>query len=207
MAKFIQYQSRQAFLEPTPEFINGLEQAIIWAEEFVPARLRASMDELVFYMALVNQGFARKMSFGPYDPGGLREELAWRSPDQGIRRITQRYYLSWKIRKRKEAVWQLYNDSREAYFIEFGIHTSLARIRRPVRKLSLRKTMDFMMATDVWHRVWVDCYVNPKYERNGQGFHQIYNGPGKGGLTGKLRGAKVTFSTGYYSTSRIGGAA
>jgi hypothetical protein len=206
MARFIQYQSPQSFFEPTVETINNLEQAIAWSES-VPLRLRFWMNELVFYMALINQGYARKMSFGPFDPGGLNEELAWRSPDEGIRRITQNYYLGWKIRQVKPGVWQLYNASREAYFIEFGIHTSLRRIRRPVRKLSLRKTMDFMMSTEVWHRVWVDVYANPKYENQGRGFHQIVSGPGKGGLTGNLRGARVQFTTGGSTTNRIGGQA
>jgi hypothetical protein len=205
MARFIQYQSGRAFVEPTKEFFDGLEQAIVWAETYVPHQLRTEMDKLCFYMALINQGYARKMSFGPYDPGGLQDELAWRSPEEGIRRISQRYYLGWRIRKIKPAVWQLYNASREAYFIEFGIHTSLRRIRRPVRKLSLRKTMSFMMTTDAYHRIWVDCYVNPKYEHTSYGFHQIVTGPGKGGLTGKLRGALVTFGTGYQPTGRIGG--
>jgi len=153
------------------------------------------MNELVFHMALINQGYARKMSFGPYDPSGMNESLAWRSADEGIRRITQRYYLGWKVRQIKPAVWQLYNDSREAYYIEFGIHTSVRRIRRPVRKLSLRKTMDFMMRTSVWHRVWVDIYVNPKYEHSGRGFRQHVSGPGKGGLTGQLHGARVIFTS------------
>lgn len=217
MAKFIPYQSKKAFLEPTQETINAIEQAIQWSSVYVPKQLRFEMDRLVFYMALVNQGFARKMSFGPSDPretnvrhqatgrifigsesGPPRAQttwkrispLAWKIP---VRRITGRYYLGWKVRKLKPAVWQLYNDSREAYFIEFGIHTSLRRVRRPIRKLSLRKTMDFMMATNAWHRIWVDIYANPKYEHKGRGFTQFVSGPGKGGLTGQLHGAKVTF--------------
>lgn len=194
-------------MEPTREYMNGLEQAIQWAENYVPQHLHLAMDDLCFYMALINQGYARKMAFGPADPGGLRSELAWRSPDEGIRRITQRYYLGWRIRKVKPAVWQLYNASREAFFIEFGIHTSQRRIRRPVRKLSLRKTMDFMMYTNAYHRIWIDIYVNPKYEHNSMGFHQIVQSPGKGGLTGNLRGALVQFRSGGWGSPRgmIGG--
>jgi hypothetical protein len=193
MAKFTKYSSRKAFLEPTVETLNAFEQAIQWAEVYVPKKLRFAMNELVFYMALINQGYARKMSFGPYDPSGTNSALAWRTPDEGIRRISQRYYVGWKVRQLKPAVWQLYNDSREAYYIEFGIHTSLSRIRRPVRKLSLRKTMDYMMSTNAWHRVWVDVHVNPKYEHSGRGFSQYVMSPGKGGLTGQLRGARVSF--------------
>lgn len=217
MAKFVPYQSRKAFLEPTAETFDGIEEAIRWAEVEVPRELRFQMNRLVFHMAILNQGIARKMSFGPHEPSGgpgvhhqylghrfigsssgeVRREAqykttntAWKIP---VRRITQAYYLGWKVRSLGPAVWILYNDSREAYFIEFGIHTSLRRVRRPVRKLSLRKTMEIMLRTSAYHRIWVDIYANPKYHHQGMGFHQHVSGAGAA-VTGNLRGAYVGFT-------------
>lgn len=179
MARLVLYQSSRAILNPTPETINGLEQAIRWAEFEVPGNLKRYMNDLVYVMALTNQGEARRMSFGPYEPAGHNTSLAWKLP---VRRITQNYYLGWKVRQVKPAVWQLYNDSREAYFIEFGINWlgHGRRVRRPVRKLSLRRTMEKMMATQAYHRVWCDIYANPRTRHRGRGFTQIVQSPAGG---------------------------
>lgn len=182
MARFVKYQANRPFLEPTKETLDGIEEAVRWAENEVPAQIRKNMNELVFYMALVNQGLARKMSFGPHDPQQAAPSLAWKLP---VRRISENYYFGWKIKQVKPAVWQLYNDSREAYYIEFGINWlgGNRRVRRPIRKLSLRKTMEFMMTTQAYHRVWVDIYANPKTGRHrGRGFYQIVQSPGGHGL-------------------------
>lgn len=216
MAKFVPYYSSRAFFEPTPETFRGLEEAIRWAELEVPRNIQKAMNELVFHMALLNQDIARKMSFGVLDPQqtGVHHQLtgrkfiagtsgpatpepqykvsqlAWKIP---VRRITQKYYLGWKVRQLKYAVWQLYNDSREAYYIEFGIHTSLRRVRRPIRKLSLRKTMEIMLTTDAYQRIWVDIYADPKYRHNGLGFSQHVSGAGAA-VTGSWGGAYIGFT-------------
>lgn len=230
MARFTPYHSNRAFLVPTEETFRGIEEAIIWAETEVPTMLRKKMNELTFHMAILNQGFARKMSFGPLDPGGKATEFheltghklsglggfsktgpqyksspaAWRIP---VRRITGRYYLGWKVRGLGGATWQLYNDSREAYFIEYGIHTSLRRVRRPIRKLSLRQTLNFMMRTEAYHRIWMDIYANPAYRHTGPGFTQFVHGAGAA-VTGNLRGAYVGFQSPlvFGQTQRITGA-
>jgi hypothetical protein len=126
MSRFIRYQtsgkgSREAFLEPTVDTIKGIEEYLRWCEYEVPSQFPHYMNLLIQQMALVNQGYARKMAYGPLDPGAKDPGLAWRTPSQGIRRITERYYLGWKVKQIGYAHWRLYNDSREAYFIEFGI--------------------------------------------------------------------------------------
>lgn len=180
MARFIPYQSSRSIIEPTKETVDALESVIRWAESEVPGKLKTNMNELVYYMALINQRFARKMSFGPLDSSGGRSDLAWRTP---VRRITENYYLGWKVKQVRPAVWQLYNDSREAYFIEFGINWLGAgrRVRRPVRKLTLRQTLTFMMTTTAYHRIWADIFVSRN--RSNLGFSQIVNAPGGGHRT------------------------
>jgi hypothetical protein len=188
MARFIAYQSPQALFEPTIETIKALEEVIRWAEVEVPHNLHFYMNDLVMAMALTNQKIARKMSFGPYDSKGHDTSMAWKIP---VRRITERYYLGWKIRQISEAVWQLYNDSREAYYIEFGINWlgEGRRVRRPIRKLSLRRTMETMMRTTAYHRIWVDIYSNPRTRnRRGKGFTQIVQSPAMGTFGGPQLG-------------------
>jgi hypothetical protein len=119
------------------------------------------------------------MSFGPYDPGQQSSAAAWKLP---VRRISNAYYLGWKVRSLGYAHWQLYNDSREAYYIEFGINWRGAgrRVRRPVRKMSLRRTLDFMRTTQAFHRVWCDIFANPRTRHRGKGFTQIVQSPAGG---------------------------
>jgi len=199
MAKFIRYQALHPFLEPTKETIDAIENYIRWAEQDVPHLMPIFMAQLVYHMALLNQGYAREMSFGPYDPTGRNSSLAWRTPSQGIRRISQRYYLGWKVKQIGPGAFKLYNDSREAYFIEFGIsevgwgagrHVPARRIRRPVLKLSLKKTLEKMMTTQAYHRVWASIYANPRSHRS-KGFTQIVQGPAKGGFTGPMLGRRL----------------
>jgi hypothetical protein len=201
MARFVRWDiPGRSFLEPTIETMNGIEEAIRWAQTECPRRMPREMDKLVMYMALVNQGFARKMAFGPLDPSGRRSELAWRTPSEGIRRISQDYYLGWKVKRVGMGHWRLYNDSREAYYIEFGIsqvgfggtrYVPSRRIRRPVRKLSLRKTMEFMMRTHAYHRTWVNMYCPPGQRHRGRGFLQMVQSPAQGSFRGPLPGVKL----------------
>jgi len=206
MARFVPYQtygrgSSKAFLVPTEQTVNSIAGALRWAESTVPSKFPYFMNLLCQQMALINQGFARKMSFGPYDPGEHNPNLAWLTPEQGIRRISQRYYLGWKVRQKGEANWILYNDSREAYFIEFGIsqvgglhggqkrYVPKGRIRRPVRKLSLMKTLRFLQQTKAADRIWFDIYLDPAAKNNlGRGFTQIVQSGKMGTFQGPLLG-------------------
>lgn len=181
MAKFIPYESRVAgaalLIAPTKETLNGIAEFIRWCEEEVPRQLPQAMNQLVLAMALVNQGEARKMSFGPYDPTGRKNPgAAWGMP---VRRISENYYLGWKIRQIRPGVVQLYNDSREAYFIEFGINWLGAgrRVRRPIRKLSLLKTLRILEQTNVYDRVWASIFI---HKGKGYGFTQRVQSPGGG---------------------------
>ncbi len=183
MAKLVQYEHRGSQLIGVDKAtINGLEAAIRWAEVEVPRQARGSMSRLAQSMALINQMFARRMSFGPHDPYQRSPEEAWRMPNAGIRRITQNYYFGWQVKWSGPGWFTLYNDSREAYFIEFGIHTSNRRIRRPVRKLSQLKTLRYMMTTQAYHRVWSDIYLGARGGRGRKigGFTQIIQSPAGG---------------------------
>lgn len=171
---------QQAFITPTAESINAIEAYIRWAEFEVPSRLPRQMDNLVKLMAILNQGVAREMSWGVSDPQEKNPSAAWRLP---VRRISGRYYMGWKVRSVRQGVAELYNNSREAYFIEFGINWLGAgrRVRRPIRKLSLNRTMKLMMTTQAYHRIWTGIFADPRRRFNrGVGFTQIVQSPGGG---------------------------
>jgi len=185
--------SQGGVFEITPQSVKGMEAYIRWAEVEAPHQVGIYMDQLVQTMALVNQMYARRMSFGPYDPQEHDPSLAWRTPEQGIRRISQAYYLGWKVYKIGFGHYRLQNASREAYFIEFGISqvgfgartVPARRIRRPVRKLSQLKMLEFMKTTTAYHRIWTDMF---RARHTHGGFTQIVQSPGMGSFTGPMLG-------------------
>src|SRR5687767_3334467 len=107
---------------------------------------RYGEQALVMLLAKTSQGYAQQMSRGPVDPREQRPSAAWRIP---VRRITSRYYQGWKVRRIAPNIWEMYNDAREAYFIEYGISPSPRRIRRPIRKLAYIKTVKFVASSKV----------------------------------------------------------
>lgn len=188
MARFPTNTSRNAIFRATPDTINGMEDFIRWCEYDCPQKLPVAMNKLVKTMALVNQGEARMLSVGPRDPKQRNPAWAWKIP---VRRISNRYFLGWQVMRLGQASYLLYNASREAYYIEFGIsqvggpgfgsaqrYVPQRRIRRPIRKLSLRRTLYFMMRTHAYHRIWCDIFVDPRRRTRGKGFSQIVQSPG-----------------------------
>jgi hypothetical protein len=180
-------------VELTTDSINAIEHYIRWAES-VPGQMPRAMDILCRFMALVNQGIAQEMSYGAYDPQQRNPSQAWRIP---VRRISQRYFYGWRVKRVGLGVWMLYNDSREAFYIEYGIHqnprtgqVSGRRVRRPIRKLSLKRTLEAMMRTQAYHRVWAEIYVD-KHHRISRGFTQTVQSPAKGSFTGPLLGRRL----------------
>jgi len=159
----------QQMLSIDKSFFDALENQIIWAEG-IPRKMPIAMDRLVRFMAYTNLGIAQKMSLGPVDPNMAQPSLAWKIP---VRRISGRYFFGWKTNRVGLGHWQLYNDSREAFFIEFGISPSLTpgrRIRRPILKLSLMQTLKWMERTGVYHRVFAQIYYPSPSQRRGAAF-------------------------------------
>jgi hypothetical protein len=157
MARSLTRNRNKPFLHITDESFLQIEEFIRWSETVGSAKnFNFGMNALVMFMAYTNLGIAQKMSAGPVDPQMNNAAAAWKVP---VRRITEDYFYGWKVRRLSLGTWQLYNDSREAYFIEFGIHVGGARVRRPIRKLSLLKTLRALESTAVYHRVWAEIYT------------------------------------------------
>lgn len=114
-------------------------------------KLPMAMNALAQILARVDQRYSMQMSAGPVDPREQNPKAAWRIP---VRRITGAYYQNWHIRRVAPGVWIVYNPTREAYYIEYGIHTSGRRVRRPVRKMALIKTLKFADRQKVGGYVW-----------------------------------------------------
>lgn len=164
------FQERAAsekFFRISPDTYRYIDDWIA-AAEASGRNTQLGMDAMVNLLARTNQAIAMRMSAGPVDPQMRNPQAAWKTP---VRRITSRYYKGWKVQRLAPGAVILYNDSREAYFIEFGINhvgqgfevtyrdgrtyiKGSNRVRRPIRKLSLIATLKFVDQTKAGERVW-----------------------------------------------------
>jgi len=110
-----------------------------------------AIEAYVQLLARTNRAFSQELSRGPVDPQQNNPNAAWKIP---VRRISSRYYQGWKLQRVARGVWRVYNDSREAYYIEYGIHTSPRRVPRPIRRRALLKTLHFIDSVGAGRRVW-----------------------------------------------------
>lgn len=166
MARFYDYE----VFHITPEVFNEIDD-LIQACRQTGRNLTMGMNALAMLMAYTNLAIAREMSEGPRDPRQRYPKWAWQIP---VRRIKETYFKGWKVRRLAAGVWMLYNDSREAWYIEFGIHPSgykvearggkyymkgSRRVRRPIRKLSLKKTLRFVDQSRAGQHVWEQIHA------------------------------------------------
>lgn len=175
---------RTSTLDQIDDFINDLQSL---GRSIVPG-----MEILTSYLAYTNQSFAQRLSAGPVDPRMQNPKAAWKTP---VRRITGRYYKGWKTKRLKLGLWMVYNDSREAYFIEYGIHptgtktetpggnTFTMRVRRPIGKISVIKTLRFADMSRVSERVF-ETVLEPM--RPGRTYKKRGEGIGMSGMTSRL---------------------
>lgn len=167
-----------------PESLISLAaQLEAWALEIKNSgqRLPMSTNALAQILARVDQRFSQQMSAGPVDPRQQNPNAAWKIP---VRRITSHYYHGWYVRRVAPGVWMVYNPTREAYYIEYGIHTSQRRVRRPIRKMALLKTLKFADSHQVGQFVWETVFgpLRRSGARTQRGFGSVRSSPQSPGV-------------------------
>lgn len=196
------YTENQIF-RIAPESFDEIDDWIRAAQQS-GRNIRFGMDALTMLLARTNQAFAMEMSRGPLDPSGRRlsrmfavdsagqatpmfRTAAWRIP---VRRITSRYYKGWKVKRLAPGAWMLYNESREAYYIEFGINWlgGNRRISRPVQKLSLIKTLRFVDQSRARERIWEMMFAPYRFKQHRPMRGELIEGDIRAAPTGRLTG-------------------
>lgn len=158
-----------------PETLQQL-QKFISDNEHIMRRLPSIDNKIAQFMAGVCDMYVHKWSGGAYRTGN--QGPSWTTPRRNtqtgrfqkqetinnhsytasrawsfpVPRITGDYYAGWKMEKAGPGTWRNYNETREAYFIEFGIHPSKNRVRRPVAKKSALDTLRAVWNTGVVKR-------------------------------------------------------
>jgi len=171
-------------------FFNDVERIIADNRNSI-VKAHEGMDLLVRMLALVVKANAQKRSMGAVAPTRRSvPALANRIP---VQRITGDYYWGWTIMRMGNARWMVYNDTREAFLIEFGI---FQRSRRPVLKLSVIEMLRFVSGTRTGDR-FMQSILAPRNKVGGpkQGFQSFAD---------RIGGSSV-LGFGHGMTSVIGG--
>jgi hypothetical protein len=126
------------------------------------AKMNAGIDLLVRGCILIVKGGAQTRSAGPIAPRKRSvPALAFKIP---VQRITGAYYAGWTQRRLGNGHWVVYNDTVEAYLIEYGIHQ---RVRRPILKLSVLGMYKFLQTTPTINR-FMDWVIAPRRDSRGR---------------------------------------
>lgn len=134
--------------------MGSLAQELFYLEQEIKAsgkKLPWHMNALAQILARVDQMISFQKSAGPRDPRQQFPQGAWKIP---VRRISSHYFQGWNVRRIAPGTWMVYNPTREAYYIEYGIHTSGRRVRRPISKLALIATLKFADTHRIGQFVW-----------------------------------------------------
>jgi hypothetical protein len=119
-------------------------------------KVNFGIDMLVRSMVMVVRGAAQAKSAGPIAPRRRSNPaLAGRIP---VQRITGEYFAGWTIRRLGNGRWVVYNDSVEAWLIEFGIYQ---RVRRPILKMSVIAMLRLIQTTRTAER-FMDWVIAPR---------------------------------------------
>jgi len=140
------------------------EQLEDWMRDVASTRERADegMDMLIQTMALATKAGAQRRSMGPVAARKRSvPSLAYRIP---VQRITGGYFAGWTHQRVGRMHWRVYNDSREAYFIETGLYM---RVRRPILKMSVLGMLQMIQTTRTAERM-ADWVLLPLRDNSGR---------------------------------------
>lgn len=125
-------------------------------------KVAQGIDLLVRAMVLSIKGFAQEKTAGPLAPRQRSvPALANRIP---VQRITGHLYAGWTQQRIGFAHWMVYNDAKEAWMVEYGIHQ---RQRRPILKMSVIGMLGMLQATRTGER-FLETVLAPRRNAKGQ---------------------------------------
>lgn len=150
--------SRQSF-EEVDTLIRSLRTG---TREFTYA-----MDTAAELMTKTMQGRVQYYYRGPQaDPRDVRRNTgAGRVGSIPIRRVTGKTYQGWTVRRIALGAWELFNEERGAYFVEYGIVRGGGGKRRPVLKMSAVSTLRFIQRTRFANRIMADTFGSLRNNR------------------------------------------
>lgn len=131
----------------------------------------SAMDVATQLLAKTSQGLVQRYYAGqvirPQDARNIRS--TWGTP---IRRVTQKTYRGWRVRKIGLGMWELFNEERGAYMVEFGVVRGGHGVARKPLKRSAVGTLRFIQRTRFGQRIMGETFGNL---RNNKGHFRTFN--------------------------------
>lgn len=135
-----------------------------------------AMDAATQLLAKTSHGLVQRYYRGrvmrPSDARKIRS--TWGTP---IRRVTQETYRGWRVRKIGPGMWELFNEERGAYMVEFGIVKGGHGVARKPLKRSAVGTLRFIQRTRFGQRIMAETFGDL---RNNKGHFRAFNARMKG---------------------------
>jgi hypothetical protein len=132
-----------------------------------------SMDLATKALAVTSHGFVTKTYRGPrmraWSQGQGYQRSTFRIP---VRQITGRTLAGWRVRRIGVGIWELFNEERGAYMVEYGIVRGGHGVARKPLKMSAVATLRFIQRTRFANRMMADTFGNL---RNNKGHFQSFN--------------------------------
>lgn len=108
-------------------------------------------------MTHTTQGFAMMYMSGPeaVTDRGKRAPSSFSIP---VRRITGRSRAGWRVRRLAPNAWEVFNEERGAWAVEFGIVAGGGAQPRPILKMSGVATLRFIQRTRMAQRIMGETF-------------------------------------------------
>lgn len=136
----------------TPASLNELE-TLISSLKRGSREFDTAMHVAAEMMAKITQGHAERLYRGP-QMNALGARLIKSDFAIPVRRVTGRTLAGWKVKMVRRGAWELYNETRGAYMVEFGIVRGGGGVRRPILKMAGNAALETAMATRLGQRIY-----------------------------------------------------
>lgn len=100
---------------------------------------------------------------------GLAEQK-YRGPQSGgspgtipVRRLTGSAYAGWRVKRITKGAWEVYNEDRGAYMVEYGLGSN--KVRRPILKMSVVGSLRFIARTKFANMIMKETFGDLRNNR------------------------------------------
>lgn len=119
----------------------------------------SAMNLAAQMLAKANQGIVQGYMRGPTTRPVDARRIA-SSFSIPVRRVTGKTYQGWRVRRIRQGMWELFNEERGAWAVEFGVVAGGHGRRRPVLKMSAVATLRFVQRTRFGNRIYHGTFGN-----------------------------------------------
>jgi hypothetical protein len=145
--------------------LNDMEE-LIQSVKTGSREFEFAMNVAAQMMAKLTQGHAQRLYRGPRTrPEAARQGLGAKPWTIPVRRLTERTYRGWRVKRLRFGAWEVFNEERGAYMVEFGVVRGGGGQKRPILKMSGNAAMEMAMRSKLGNRIYGQTFGNLKMNK------------------------------------------